>query len=54
MPKAPEPVKVPQKDDAMIVAEQNDRFLKRQGRASTVLSQASNRTQSASKTLLGQ
>lgn len=54
MPKAPEPIKTPIKDDAMIVAEQQDKFSKRQGKASTILSTQSNRTQSASKTLLGQ
>ena len=54
MPKAPDPVKVATKDDAAIAAEAREKVRARKGRASTILSQDSSRTASASKTLLGQ
>lgn len=49
-PAVPEPIKPPTRDDAAIALEAEDKNRRRQGRASTILSQASSRTQSASGT----
>jgi hypothetical protein len=52
-PPPPEPIKVATKDDAIIAAGAREKVRSRKGRASTILSKDVSRTQSASKTLLG-
>jgi hypothetical protein len=56
IPKAPDPVKTPTRDDAIIAEQNSDKALKRQGKASTVLTGDQTRTQAGGnlKRLLGQ
>jgi hypothetical protein len=56
IPKAPDPVKTPTRDDAILADQQTDKALKRQGKASTILTGDQTRTQAGGnlKKLLGQ